>query len=133
MFKDTKAFSSFSVNDVDTAKAFYQDKLGLEVKLVPMGEDYSLLELHIGGGKIMVYPKPNHTPATFTILNFPVDDIEKAVDDLTGRGVKFEHYDTGELKTDEKGIARGNGMGPDIAWFTDPAGNILSVLKDGQQ
>jgi predicted enzyme related to lactoylglutathione lyase len=132
MFKDTKAFSSFSVNDVDTAKAFYQDKLGLEVNLVPMGEDYSLLELHIGGAKIMAYPKPNHTPATFTILNFPVDDIEKAVDDLTSRGVKFEHYDMDDLKTDEKGIVRGNGMGPDIAWFTDPAGNIISVLKDGQ-
>ena len=131
MFKNTKAFSSFSVNDVDTAKAFYQDKLGLEVKVIPMGEDYKLLELHItGGAKIMVYPKPNHTPATFTVLNFPVDDVENAVDDLTGRGVKFEHYDMGDMKTDEKGIVRGSGMGPDIAWFTDPAGNIISVLKD---
>ena len=130
MFKNTKAFSSFSVNDVDTAKAFYQDKLGLDVKVIPMGEDYKLLELHIAGSKIMVYPKPNHTPATFTVLNFPVDDVEKTVDELTGRGVKFEHYDMGDIKTDEKGIVRGNGMGPDIAWFTDPAGNIISVLKD---
>jgi predicted enzyme related to lactoylglutathione lyase len=131
MFQNTKAFSSFSVNDVDTAKTFYQDKLGLEVKVIPMGENYSLLELHIAGGaKIMVYPKPNHTPATFTVLNFPVDDVEKTVDELAGRGVKFEHYDMGDMKTDEKGIVRGNGMGPDIAWFTDPAGNIISVLKD---
>jgi predicted enzyme related to lactoylglutathione lyase len=131
MFNNTKAFSSFSVNDVDAAKAFYQDKLGLGVKVIPMGEDYKLLELHLtGGAKIMVYHKPNHTPATFTVLNFPVDDVEKTVDELTSRGVKFEHYDLGDIKTDEKGIARGNGMGPDIAWFTDPAGNIISVLKD---
>src|ERR1700743_3674330 len=130
MFKNTKAFSSFSVNDVDAAKAFYQDKLGLEVKVIPMGEDYKLLELHIAGSKIMVYPKPNHTPATFTVLNFPVDDVEKAVDELTGRGVKFEHYDMGDIKTDEKGIVRGNGMGPDIAWFHDPACNMISLIKD---
>lgn len=131
MFKNTKAFSSFSVNDVDTAKTFYQDKLGLEVKVIPMGENYSLLELHIaGGGKIMVYPKPDHTPASFTVLNFPVNDVEKAVDELTSRGVKFEHYDMEDLKTDEKGIVRSDGMGPDIAWFTDPAGNIISVLQD---
>ena len=128
MFKNTKAFSSFSVNDVDTAKAFYQDKLGLDVKVIPMGEDYKLLELHITGSKIMVYPKPNHTPATFTVLNFPVDDVEKAVDALITKGVKFEHYDIPGIETDKKGIVRGNG--PDIAWFTDPAGNIISVLKE---
>src|ERR1700755_2064908 len=96
-----------------------------------MAENMGLLTLQWAGGrKVIVYPKPNHTPATFTVLNFPVDDVEKAVDELTGRGVKFEHYDMGDIKTDEKGIVRGNGMGPDIAWFTDPAGNIISVLKD---
>jgi hypothetical protein len=89
-----------------------------------------LLELHIAGGNpVMIYPKPNHVPATYTILNFPVDNVEKAVDELTAKGVKFEHYDMPGIKTDAKGIARGNGQGPDIAWFTDPAGNILSVLK----
>ena len=129
MFKDIKAFSSFSVNDIEKAKEFYQDKLGLEVKTIPMGPE-GLLELHISGSNpIMIYPKPNHVPATFTVLNFPVDDVEKAVDDLTAKGVKFEHYDMPEIKTDEKGIARGNGHGPDIAWFADPAGNIISVLK----
>jgi len=88
------------------------------------------LELYIAGGiPVMIYPKPNHTPATYTVLNFPVDDVEKAVDGLTAKGVKFEHYDMPNLKTDAKGIARGNGRGPDIAWFTDPAGNIISVLK----
>lgn len=131
MFKDTKAFSSFSVNDVEKARAFYQDTLGLEVKMIPMGENFSILELHLsGGGQIMVYPKPNHTPATFTVLNFPVDDVEKAVDALTAKGVRFEHYDMKDLKTNEKGIVKGNGMGPDIAWFTDPSGNIISVLQN---
>jgi predicted enzyme related to lactoylglutathione lyase len=128
MLKDIKAFSSFSVDDIGKAKDFYQNILGLEVGTIPMGEE-GLLELHIpGSNNIMIYPKPNHTPATFTVLNFPVDDVEKAVDGLTARGVKFEHYDMEQLKTDAKGIARGNG-GPDIAWFTDPAGNIISVLK----
>jgi len=127
MFKDTHAFSGFSVNDIAKAKDFYQNTLGLEVNSIPMGP-MELLELHISGGiPIMIYPKPNHTPATFTILNFPVDDVEKAVDELTAKGVKFEHYDMPGMKTDAKGIVRGNG--PDIAWFTDPAGNILSVLK----
>jgi predicted enzyme related to lactoylglutathione lyase len=128
MFKNTKAFSSFSVNDITKAKNFYGDILGIDVKSLPMGDE-GLLELHIAGGiPVMVYPKPNHMPATYTVLNFPVDDVEKAVDELTAKGVKFEHYDMPELKTDAKGIARGGG-GPDIAWFTDPAGNILSVLK----
>ena len=122
MFKNTKAFSGFSVNDIGTAKEFYGQTLGLEVS-----EAHGILTLHIAGGaRIVIYPKPNHVPATFTILNFPVDDIEKAVDGLSGRGVRFEHYE-GALKTDEKGIHRG--MGPKIAWFKDPAGNILSVLE----
>lgn len=127
MFKDTHAFSSFSVNDIAKARDFYQNILGLEVKSVAMGPE-GLLELHIAGGiPVMIYPKPNHAPATYTVLNFPVDDVEKAVDELTAKGVKFEHYNIPEIKTDAKGIVRGNG--PDIAWFTDPAGNILSVLK----
>jgi predicted enzyme related to lactoylglutathione lyase len=123
MFKDTKAFSGFSVNDIGKAKEFYGQTLGLEVS-----EAHGLLTLHIAGGaRILIYSKPNHAPASFTILNFPVDNIEKAVDGLTGRGVRFEHYE-GDLKTDEKGIHRGEG--PKIAWFKDPAGNILSVLEE---
>jgi catechol 2,3-dioxygenase-like lactoylglutathione lyase family enzyme len=122
MFKDTKAFSGFSVDDLSKAKEFYNQTLGLEVS-----EANGLLNLHIAGGAIiLVYPKPNHIPATFTILNFPVPDIEAVVDRLAGRGVQFEHYE-GEIKTDEKGIARGGG--PLIAWFKDPAGNILSVIE----
>lgn len=125
MFKDTKAFSGFSVNDLGKAKQFYGKVLGLEVTDEPMG----LLGLHIAGNNnnILIYPKPNHQPATYTILNFPVDDVEKAVDELMRRGVQFEHYDMPQIKTDEKGIARGK---PVIAWFKDPAGNILSVLGD---
>jgi catechol 2,3-dioxygenase-like lactoylglutathione lyase family enzyme len=123
MFKDTKVFSGFSVNDLQKAKEFYGQTLGLEVAEMPEG-----LELHpAGGARIFIYPKPNHTPATFTILNFIVDDIEQAVDQLGKLGVRFEHYDLDNLKTDEKGIARG--PGPNIAWFKDPAGNILSVLE----
>lgn len=123
MFRDTKAFSGFSVNDVQKAKEFYGQTLGLEVS-----EAHGLLELHIAGGtKILMYPKENHTPATFTILNFPVADIEQAVDELTRRGVRFESYNEGGLVTDDKGISRSGG--PKIAWFTDPAGNILSVLE----
>jgi len=126
MLRDTHAFSGFSVNDVQKARKFYGQTLGLEVSDVP--EMQNLLELHLGGGaKVLIYPKPDHRPATFTILNFPVDNIEKAVDDLEKRGVRFERYE-GEIKTDEKGIFR-NG-GPLIAWFKDPAGNILSVLED---
>jgi catechol 2,3-dioxygenase-like lactoylglutathione lyase family enzyme len=123
MFKDTKAFSGFSVNDVQKAKEFYGQTLGLDVS-----EAHGLLELHIAGGtKILMYPKENHTPATFTILNFPVDNIEQAVDELVSRGVHFESYNEGDLVTDEKGIFRGGG--PKIAWFKDPAGNLLSVLE----
>jgi predicted enzyme related to lactoylglutathione lyase len=123
MFKDTKAFSGFSVDDIPKAKTFYSQTLGLEVS-----EENGMLTLHLAGGNnVLIYPKPNHVPATYTMLNFPVSDVEKAVDDLTARGVQFQHYD-GELKTDAKGIMRGNG--PLIAWFTDPAGNIISVLED---
>ena len=126
MFKDTKAFSGFSVNDIETAREFYGETLGLEVADGPMG----VLQLNLAGGAvILIYPKPNHTPATFTILNFPVDNIESAVAELTKRGVRFEQYDNPDIKTDEKGIHRGD-VGPKIAWFKDPAGNILSVLED---
>jgi catechol 2,3-dioxygenase-like lactoylglutathione lyase family enzyme len=124
MFKDTKAFSGFSVDDIPKAKEFYGGTLGLDVS---EQDDMLVLEL-AGGANVLVYPKDNHVPATFTILNFPVPDIERAVDELTSAGVPFEHYE-GELQTDEKGIFRGGG--PLIAWFQDPAGNILSVLEDG--
>lgn len=123
MLKDARAFSGFSVNNQAAAKEFYGQTLGLEVEEGPMG-----LTLKIAGSNgIFVYAKDDHTPATYTILNFPVDDIDKTVDELVGKGVKFEQY---EGMTDEKGIARGieAKMGPDIAWFKDPAGNILSVL-----
>ena len=121
MFENTRAFSGFSVDDVPEARKFYGETLGLRVS-----EEYGMLSLHIAGERdILVYPKPDHTPATFTILNFPVDDIEKVVDELAERGVRFERYD--DSNTDEKGIYRG--QGPLIAWFKDPAGNILSVLQ----
>jgi predicted enzyme related to lactoylglutathione lyase len=124
MFNNTNAFSSFSVNDLNAAKEFYSKILELEVIDNPMG----LIELHAGGGNnIVVYPKPNHVPATFTILNFPVDNIDVAVDALIKKGITFEQYG-GEIKTDEKGICRST-QGPNIAWFKDPAGNILSVLE----
>jgi catechol 2,3-dioxygenase-like lactoylglutathione lyase family enzyme len=124
MFKNTKAFSGFSVDDIQTAKKFYGETLGLEVS-----ENHGLLSLHLAGGAtVLIYPKPNHAAATFTILNFPVDNIEEAVDQLTKKGVRFEHYEGGDLKTDEKGVFRGGG--PLIAWFKDPAGNILSVLEE---
>jgi catechol 2,3-dioxygenase-like lactoylglutathione lyase family enzyme len=122
MFKDTKAFSGFAVDDVQKAREFYGDTLGLKTS-----EEYGLLTLHIAGDRpTLVYPKPGHTPADYTILNFPVDDIDKAVDELTARGVRFEKYEG--FDQDEKGIARGEG--PYIAWFKDPAGNVLSVLQE---
>lgn len=128
LFKNSKAFSSFSVDDLQKAKKFYGATLGLEVDERPEG-----LELRLGGGgQVFIYPKPNHTPASFTILNFPVDDIDQAVGQLVKHGVTFEHYDQPEIKTDEKGIARSDGRGPNIAWFKDPAGNILSVLQDAK-
>jgi catechol 2,3-dioxygenase-like lactoylglutathione lyase family enzyme len=122
MFKDTKAYSGFAVDDVQKAREFYGDTLGLKTS-----EEYGLLTLHIAGDRpTLVYPKPGHTPADYTILNFPVDDIDKAVDELTARGVRFEKYEG--FDQDEKGIGRGEG--PYIAWFKDPAGNVLSVLQE---
>jgi len=122
MFKNTKAFSGFAVDDVDKAREFYADTLGIEVS-----EENGLLTLHIADDRpTLVYPRPNHTPAEYTILNFPVDDIDQAVDDLTARGVQFERYEG--FDQDERGIMRGEG--PPIAWFKDPAGNILSVLQE---
>jgi predicted enzyme related to lactoylglutathione lyase len=121
---DSPAFSGFSVDDADRARQFYEETLGLRVTVMP--ETGGLLRLHLGGGtEVLIYAKPNHEPATFTVLNFPVPDIEKAVDELVGRGVRFEHYD--DPPTDEKGIMRAGG--PLIAWFTDPAGNVFSVLQ----
>jgi catechol 2,3-dioxygenase-like lactoylglutathione lyase family enzyme len=121
MFKDTNAFSSFSVRDIPEAKEFYGQTLGLDV----VEESEGTLALQLGGGgRVLVYPKEDHTPATFTVLNFPVDNIEGAVDALGERGIKFESYPG----TDEKGIHRGEG--PLIAWFKDPAGNFLSVLEE---
>ena len=123
MFKNANAFSGFSVDDIPAAREFYATTLGLEVNDV---ED--MLDVTLGSGShVLIYPKPDHEPATFTILNFPVADVDAAVDDLTARGVAFERYDEPELKTDDKGISRGDG--PTIAWFRDPAGNILSVLE----
>lgn len=123
MFKSAKSFSSFSVNDVQRAKEFYGNTLGLEVSETNEG-----LELHTSGNSVFLYPKSNHTPASFTVLNFHVDDIEKAVDELNALGVNLEHYNQPDLKTDQRGIFRG--PGPQIAWFKDPAGNILSVLQE---
>lgn len=123
MFKDSKAYSGFSVNDIGAARRFYGETLGLDV-----AEQHGMLTITLGGGaNVLAYPKANHEPATFTILNFPVPAVEPAVDALTAKGVAFEHYD-GEYATDAKGIMRG--QGPDIAWFRDPAGNILSVIAE---
>jgi catechol 2,3-dioxygenase-like lactoylglutathione lyase family enzyme len=123
MFTDTKAFSGFAVPDIEQARAFYGDTLGLRTS-----EDNGLLTLHIAGDRdVLVYSKPDHAPANYTILNFPVADVERAVDELIARGVTFERY--AGMEQDEKGIWRGEG--PTIAWFTDPAGNILSVLELG--
>nr|WP_233173873.1 VOC family protein [Pedobacter sp. ASV19] len=122
LFKNTAAFSSFSVNDLQKAKIFYNDILGLEVE-----ESNGLLTLHLNDSlPVMIYPKPNHQPATFTVLNFNVNNVESAVKDLNDLGVQFEIYNEEHLKTDERGILDGN---PKIAWFKDPAGNILSVLE----
>ena len=128
-FQTTHAFSGFSVDDIDAARAFYGDTLGLEVTTNAMG----FLDIRLPqGGSILVYAKPNHAPASFTILNFPVDDVEAAVDDLNARGVVTKIYTDPDFGTDAKGIAHGApGRGPDIAWFTDPAGNVLAVLAAG--
>ena len=123
MFKTAKSFSSFSVNDLQKAKQFYGETLGLDVSETPEG-----LELDTSNNTVFLYPKPNHTPASFTVLNFKVNDIEEAVDELAALGVTLEHYNLPDLKTDERGICRG--PGPQIAWFKDPSGNILSVLEE---
>jgi len=124
MLGDSKAFSGFAVDDLAKAREFYEGTLGLRVS-----EADGLLTLHLAGERpTMVYHKPDFVPATYTILNFPVDDVERAVDALSARGVRFERYEG--FEQDERGIARGDG-GPPIAWFTDPAGNILSVLETG--
>ena len=123
MLRESRAFSGFAVPDVAAAKAFYGGVLGLDVS-----EANSMLTLHLAGDRdTIVYPKPDHVPATYTILNFPVDDVEAAVDALTARGVEFQRYEGEDLATDAKGIMRQGG--PLIAWFTDPAGNILSVIQ----
>ena len=125
MFANTKAYSGFAVDDLQKARKFYADTLGLNVSVVD--EEHGLLALHLAGDRdILVYQKPDHTPATYTILNFAVHDIDEAVDELAARGVRFERYDG--FGQDDKGIARGEG--PNIAWFTDPAGNVLSVLEE---
>ena len=122
MFANTRAFSGFAVDDLEPAQRFYGDTLGVRTS-----EQHGLMTLHLAGGRdTLIYPKPEHTPATYTVLNFPVDDIDKAVNELTARGVQFERY--AGAAQDEKGISRGGG--PYIAWFKDPAGNILSVLQE---
>ena len=126
MLKQSKAFSGFSVNDIQKAKHFYSEILGLDVKDNPMG----LIELNIeGNNRIIIYPKPNHVPATFTILNFPVKNIDEAVDELIKKRITFEQYEE-PIKTDKKGIYRSGGKGPNIAWFKDSAGNILSLIEE---
>ena len=122
MFADSRAFSGFAVDDVSKAREFYSETLGLRTS-----EENGLLTLHLAGDRdTLVYPKPDHTPASYTILNFPVEDIDRVVDELTARGAQFDRYEG--FEQDEKGIFRGGG--PYIAWFKDPAGNVLSVLQD---
>ena len=124
ILKDSRIFSTFAVPDADKARQFYGETLGLDVR---DGQMPGIFEIHQGGeAPVVVYPKPDHKPAVFTVLNFVVSDVEHAVDELTGAGVKFERYDTDGMKTDDKGIVRG--QGPDIAWFKDPFGNILSII-----
>jgi catechol 2,3-dioxygenase-like lactoylglutathione lyase family enzyme len=124
MLRRDDIFSSFAAPDLEAIRTFYRDVVNLDV-----GDDGGMVWIGTGGGKrVLVYPKPDHQPATFTVLNLPADDVEAAVDELTAKGVRFEQYG-GELQTDAKGIMRGNG--PDIAWFKDPAGNIVSVIAAG--
>ncbi len=125
-FKNTKAFSSFSVKNLDEAKRFYDQMLGLPVS----ESDEGLILQTKGGINVFIYPKPDHTPATFTVLNFVVDDVDRAVDELTKLGIRFQIYDKGELKTDDRGVFQGK---PKIAWFKDPAGNFLSILENNSK
>lgn len=133
MLRETNVFSSFSVNDTEKAKKFYQQKLGLDVSEI---QEMNILQLKLpGGGEVVIYPKgEHHQPAIFTVLNFVVKNIDKSVDELTSHGIKFEQYNNTDLPQDEKGIMRGlkSGNGPDIAWFKDPAGNILSILQESE-
>lgn len=125
MFRDAEWFSSFSVDDLDAARSFYGQTLGLNIGETPMG----VIEIKLGGGRhVVAYPKPNHEPATFTVLNFVVSDLDAAVDQLADAGIEMEQYDMPEMPQDSKGIAR-DPQGPAIAWFKDPAGNILAVLE----
>jgi catechol 2,3-dioxygenase-like lactoylglutathione lyase family enzyme len=124
MFRDAPAYSGFAVTDIQQARDFYEKQLGLNVT-----EEHGMLELHLAGGTtVLIYPKEDHTPADFTILNFPVTNIEQAVDDLTTAGIRFERFEDLGFETDERGIYRGGG--PKIAWFRDPSGNVLSVLEE---
>jgi len=125
MFKNARTFSGFSVNDLSAAKRFYRDTLGFNVS-EPMGQ----LQLDLAGGaRVFIYQKPDHAPAGFTVFNIEVDSVDQAVDALRERGVRFEHYDREDLKTDDKGIMRGGKGEPTIAWFKDPAGNVVSVVS----
>jgi catechol 2,3-dioxygenase-like lactoylglutathione lyase family enzyme len=124
LFEGVRAFSGFSVDDIEAARTFYAETLGVRVI-----QENGMLFLNVAGGRdILIYPKPNHVPASYTVLNFPVTDVERAVDELIARGVEFEHYEGTPIETDAKGIHRGGG--PLIAWFTDPAGNVLSVIQE---
>jgi len=125
VLETTKAFSSFSVTDLKRAKEFYGKTLGLDIQEKPEG-----LKLDLPGTNVFIYPKPNHEPASFTVLNFAVDNVDNTVDELKKKGIRFENYDTKDLKTDNKGIARGGpGRGPTIAWFKDPDGNTLMLHR----
>ena len=125
MFKSDKMFSTIAVDDIEKARQFYGETLGLDVQ---DGEQPGLIQItNAGQAPVVIYPKPFHEPANYTVLNFPVDDMDRAVETLTGAGVRMEHYDRDDIKTDKKGVMRGDGMA--IAWFRDPAGNILSVVS----
>ena len=126
MFRDSRAFGSFAVDDIAAARTFYGETLGLDVEEVETAGGLLSVSL-AGGGRLMIYPKPDYTPATFTVLTFPVDNIDKAVEQLTGAGIRMDRYDG--FDQDDKGVDR-SGLGPAIAWFRDPAGNILAVVED---